>query len=317
MDLRASSLGFYRVWHAALGGRHGLFSRAWRTPSQLARGLDAEAVATWCRGAEALGLLERRGARYRLRAEHAATLGDKQALAYLGHHFEYLAAKSLAFGALDDALRGKRVRVDASAAYPVATRWDHLAFFEAVLPRERALGRRLRAGADVLDLGCGDGAWSAMLKERYPAARVVATDVDRRALAKARRREGVRVRARPAPEAFDLVFLGEVLAAAPDPVAPLAAAFRALRPGGRLVALEGLRPPDDRAPRGWGERLVLAMQLDFSLDGSRYLSADEALAAARQAGFARAKARDLGGSLFAITATKPMAPNARRRVRTR
>jgi len=103
---------------------------------------------------------------------------------------------------------------------------------------------------------------------------------------------------------YDLVFLGEVLAATHAPSEVLLAAHRALRPGGRLIALEGLRPPAGRAPRSWGEKLVVAMALDFSLDGSRFLSEGELRAAAREAGFSRLHVRDLGGSLFAVAARK-------------
>lgn len=305
MDLlRESSLGFYRAWHAALGAKHGLFEalRQPSTPEALAqaRGLDPAAVATWCRGAEALGLLSRRGARYRLRAEHAKTLGDPAHEDYLGHHFRYATTKSLHFGALDDLLAGRPASPDLSDVYALATRWDHVAFFERFLPREKALAARLREGADVLDLGAGQGGWSRMLLARFPRSRVVASDLDLRGLA------GLRA-LRPdelADEAFDLAFLGEVLAAAPEPAKVLATAHRALRPGGRLVALEGLRPPEGKAPRGWGEKLVLAMALDFGLDGSRFLTTEEALAAAREAGFAKPRLKDLGGSLFALSVTK-------------
>lgn len=300
MDLRASSLGFYRAWYAGLGARLGLFTRLRRplAPEALARatGLDAGALAAWCRGAEALELLERRGERYQLRREHLTTLGDPTHVDDLSQHFAYITRKSLHFGALDDLMRGKPTSPDLADVYALATRWDHLAFVERLLPREKALLAGLRRGLDVLDLGAGKGHLTRLLAARFPRSRIAATDFDLAPLADV---PHVATDAVPA-EAFDVVLLGEVLAAAPDPVAPLAAAHRALRPGGRVVALEGLLPPAGKPARRWGERLVVAMSLDFALDGSRFLTRDEGTAAMRTAGFVRVRSRDLGGSLFAL-----------------
>lgn len=304
MDLRDSSLGFYRVWLAATGVRERLFARAWATPAALAasRGLDAAAVARWCRAAEAVGLLERRGERYRLRAEHARRLGDPEDPAYLGAHFAYLAEKSLRFDALPDLLRGKRDARDLSAVYALATSWDHLAFFEMVLPRGPATRALLSRGCDVLDLGAGLGAWTREAKRRFPKARVTMADVEPR-------RGQLHVNDVP-DAAFDLVFLGEVLGAAGDPRVPLATARRALRPGGELHALEGLAPPRGKRPRGWGERLVLAMDFDFGLDGSRFLTVDEARSALATSGFVHRRVRDVGGSLYHLSGRAPKRSNA-------
>lgn len=312
VDLRETSLGFYRAWHIATGARHGFLSAlrdAPQAPRALADalGLDARAVGLWCRGAWALGLLDRdTRQRYRLRREHAATLGKPDSLEYLGHHFEYLARKSLDFGELDALLAGQATRAPDAATYALATRYDHLAFFEAHLPRARALRDALRRGIDVLDLGAGTGAWTREARRRFPSSRYAATDLDVGSL---RGLRGVRVlpTGRVPGEAFDLVYLGEVLAAAGSPTDVLRAAHRALRPGGRLVALEGLLPPEERAPRGWGERLVLAMGLDFALDGSAFLPRERAPALLREAGFVRPVVRDLGGSLFVLSARKPQA----------
>lgn len=312
LDLRDASLGFYQVWIAAVGSRNGLFVEIGgleRTPRAIAArlGLEPRAVERWCRAAQAVGLVERRGTAYRIAPRHAKRLArdDPETLA---RQFEYLAAKSAAFDRLDGMLRGRWERPDHADVYALATGWDHLAFFDLVLPGERATLDLLRRGADVLDLGAGDGAWAREAADRFPKSRFVAAET-RAALP--RLRKGLSRTRIPALDAaklplraFDVVYLGEVLGASGDPAVPLRAAHRALRPGGRLHALEGLLPPADRTPRGWGERLIVAMAFDFGLDGSRFLARDEALDAVRRAGFVRASARDVGGSLFHLRARK-------------
>lgn len=319
MDLREASLGFYRVWHAAWGARHGLFQERAKTPVALARaaGLDARAVAKWCRGAHALGLLEQAGGSYRVAPRHARRLAREGDVDSLARHVQYLAQKSLTFGGMDDLLRGKPTRPDLAEAYALATGWDHLAFFEIALPRDAGSLALFREGADVLDLGAGNGAWAGEAQRRFPRVRVQAAET-RTGLPRLRRAlRGSDIAtmdtSRVPGSSFDVVFLGEVLAASDDPRAPLETAFRALRPGGRLHLMEGLLPPAGRAPRGWGERLVLAMDLDFGMDGSRFLTRADVDDALRRAGFVRRGFRDVGGSLFHVRAAKPKRSREARR----
>lgn len=325
MDLRDASLGFYRVWMVATGARHDLFRplARWRGVSALARerGLHAPSLARWCDAAWALSLLERDGARYRVPPSLVDRLARPGTALDLSGHATYLARKSLGFGDLDRLLRtGRAPARPLARTYEIATRWDHVAFFDLLLPRSRALAGSLRRGIDVLDLGAGAGGWTREAAQRFPASRFVAADVDAREVRRARstlrglRNATARAASALPEEAFDLVFLGEVLASADEPARVLANAREALRPGGRLVALEGLRPPAGKPPRGWGERLVLAMDFDFGLDGSRFLRVDEARGLLARAGFRRASLRDLGGSLFALCATRPRASNGAPRI---
>lgn len=290
------------MWLSAIGAREGLFvdlADIARTPAALARrhALDPAMTERWCRAAHAVGLLGRRGDAYWLLKEHRRALGSPHDAAYLGHHFEYLAAKSLQFDALGDLLRGKAKRQDLSEVYALATSWDHLAFFELVLPRDAATRRLLSRGCDVLDLGAGLGAWTREAKRRFPRSRFTMAEVEPG--------RGQVSLADVAEDAFDIVFLGEVLGASGDALAPLATARRALRPGALMHALEGLAPPPDKPPHGWGERLVLAMDLDFALDGSRFLTREEADDALRASGLVHRRIRDLGGALYHLRAQKP------------
>lgn len=70
--------------------------------------------------------------------------------------------------------------------YDSAVRWttNERAFRKAML---EAMGFDRRP-ADVLDIGCGTGSYAIMLKQQFPAARIVGMDADRQALGIARRK---------------------------------------------------------------------------------------------------------------------------------
>lgn len=100
--------------------------------------------------------------------------------------------------------------------------------------------------SDVLDLGCGTGSLALLAAES--GHRVTAVDLSTRMVARAREKlagTGARVlvgdAARPpvGPAAFDVVLVRHVLWTLPDPAAVLRHWAGLLRPGGRLVLVEG------------------------------------------------------------------------------
>jgi SAM-dependent methyltransferase len=117
-------------------------------------------------------------------------------------------------------------------------RWfgSPFAAVEPYVPRE----------GDVLDLGCGFGVLGAWLALTRPARRVVGLDVDEAKIARGRAWYGhlpnlalshADLAATPLP-ASDAIVIYDVLHHLPDADATLAAAARALRPGGVLVVKE-------------------------------------------------------------------------------
>ncbi|MGO9740447.1 MAG: methyltransferase domain-containing protein [Roseiarcus sp.] len=106
-------------------------------------------------------------------------------------------------------------------------------------------------GARVLEPGCGVGAQTLELARRSPHAHFVAVDVSEASLARARTAtraagldnvEFLRADLFTAPfaaESFDAAFVCFVLEHLADPDAALRALARLLKPGGRLVVIEG------------------------------------------------------------------------------
>jgi len=110
--------------------------------------------------------------------------------------------------------------------------------------RELLLGLLPPAPADVADLGCGTGTLSQLLAEEGYA--VTGLDFSPQMLARARLKapgitfvEGDAADPRLPESAYDVVLCRHVLWALPDPVDALRRWAALLRPGGRLVLVEG------------------------------------------------------------------------------
>lgn len=122
--------------------------------------------------------------------------------------------------------------------------------FRGARPRLAYLAAMIPAGADVLDIGVGDGTFERLAARR--GLRVHVLDPDEKAIERARAELGLGDRARAgvgqalpwADGSFDAVVVSEVLEHLDDATlrATLAEASRVLRPGGRLL---GTVPADE------------------------------------------------------------------------
>ncbi len=113
-----------------------------------------------------------------------------------------------------------------------------LALLEPLLDQAAASRRRLR----ILDVGCGDGAATALLADRAHGHTVVGADWSQMALERARARGMTLVRATldggglpVADRALDVVVFSEVIEHLVDTDAALDELVRVLRPGGSLL----------------------------------------------------------------------------------
>lgn len=113
----------------------------------------------------------------------------------------------------------------------------------------RYLGAIGRRGTEVLEIGCGNGASTALLLQHLEPTRLVGIDPAVGLIERARQtnriRPGVSFEVADAlatgqpNAAFDAVVAHTVFTHLADPEAALAESFRVLRPGGRLAVFDG------------------------------------------------------------------------------
>jgi ubiquinone/menaquinone biosynthesis C-methylase UbiE len=130
-------------------------------------------------------------------------------------------------------------------------------------PSHRVLIRRIRAVAGdrpiaILDVGCGTGVFAARLRAAVPQARVWGVDLVAEMLAKGAERwrehagrilpvQGDSERLPFAAGTFDIVTCSNSLHHYPHQDRAISEMHRVLRPGGRLMVVDGYRD----APWGW------------------------------------------------------------------
>jgi SAM-dependent methyltransferase len=323
------SVGLYGVWVAHVGRRTGLFEAIAKSPAtfeELAAqtSFNPDAVKAWCSAALAFGFLRMKGKKLYLPAKTKEILLDKKSPDYLGGQFSYIALRSLEYGGLEDLIRTGRKRETTSLTFEAiveATDWDHNAFLSAIKNRggkSHKLHTMLVRGCRVLDVGCGTGTFIEKLLQNYPRSSFVGVEPSEvaahKAMEMAAGKPAIEV-LRETGEAmnfeseFDLVYLGESLYAASDKQAIVSNCYRALKKGGVIAIVEGLLPDDDDGNKTSSNdddenRLIMGMQVDFSLQGYRFMTRNEIGTLLKTAGFSKTAFEDFGGSLYLVTAWK-------------
>jgi 2-polyprenyl-3-methyl-5-hydroxy-6-metoxy-1,4-benzoquinol methylase len=196
---------------------------------------------------------------------------------------------------------------------PLGERW---------LPSVPGLDERLRAGAAVADLGCGEGWASIGIALAYPQVQVDGFDVDEASVVAARGHAGDRgvadrVRFHHVDVShpttahdgrYDLVTAFECVHDLGDPVGFLATARRMLAPGGEVLVVDEAAPerftgrddPLERLLYGWSVLICLpdGMSHEGSAGTGTVMRPDVLRGYAEQAGFASVEVLDIEHDLW-------------------
>ena len=333
-DLFAVHLGDRLGWYRSLR-EHGP-----STAAELAErtGTDARYAREWLEQQAVTGLLqvdvppqrssagpeeqaERR--RFLLPAAAAEVLTDETSLSYLAPVARMFAAAAVQLPALVEAYRTgggvswAQLGADARESQADLNRpWFERALAPALAGVPSLHEQLGRTGARLADVGCGAGWSSIALARAYPEARIDGYDVDAPSLELARAnavQAGAddRVRFSEADAAglpggpYDVVFAFECVHDLPRPVEVLAAARRALAPGGCVVVMDEAVAPEFAAPGDELERLMYGYSLLVCLPDGRsdppsaatgtVMRPSTLTAYAREAGFAEVEVLPVEG----------------------
>lgn len=292
-DLVASLAGFYRAWVIQLGIELGLFARLReaganglsRAELAAAASAAADPVSAWCDAAYAADLITDDGRQVRLDPDVATILLDKDRTEYLGGQFSYTVTASLDYDRMAEYVRTGVPVGSRSARYHRAieqlTRQDIAVFFEEALAALPDLVADLVRGIDVIDLHCGGGRWLAAMARRFPIARLTGVEPETDSVTRATQLvehaglgSRIRIEAREVDAAldvgmFDVAYFQHALHEMPDPVAALQAAWRMLRPRGRLLVLGWCLPESLEEYATLHGQLVAGVALDELFHGAR------------------------------------------------
>jgi ubiquinone/menaquinone biosynthesis C-methylase UbiE len=308
------SVGFYGVWLIHIGRQTGLLEKIDGGPMSIndlisAAKMHSPAVKAWCSAAVSYGLVGEKKGRLYLKPGMKAILLDRKNPDYLGGQFSYLALRSLEYGAFEDLFKAGKTREMSLTlgAIEQATDWDHYAFLAAIR-RDKKLHHLLSRGCRLLDVGCGTGSLLAKMHEKYRKTSFVGIDPSSKAVARARRlakRKPMNIMKKAGESMmfeneFDIAYLGESLYAARDKRKVVSNCHRALKKGSTIAIVEGLLP--ESKLQGAGNKLIIGMQLDFALQGYRFMTREEV--AKLLVKFSHVRFKDLGGSVYLVTATK-------------
>jgi len=328
-DLIASLGGFHRSWLIFLGIELGLFARIREggevgiTPQELATATDTHptAVAAWAWASDAHDLTIFEDGRLTIDADTAAVLLDDGRSDFLGGQFVHAVVASMDWDGMVGFFRSGQPVTERPDRYRQAierlTRQDIAVFFEEVLAAIPQLTAELARGGRVVDIHCGGGRWLVAMARRFPELELVGVEFEPDSVARARatiEAEGLSGRiqireARPTDPGhsgeYDLAYFQYALHQLADAPKVLAAAWAALRPGGRIVVLDWPLPsgPDEFRTRH-GE-IIAGVQLDELFQGTALATRDQFFAWFAEAGLPEPSSIALPSGASVFLAERP------------
>ena len=328
-DLIASLGGFHRSWLIYLGIELGLFARVREagrqgiTPAELATltGTHPDAVAAWSWATDAHDLTRFDDGRLSIDDDVAQILLDDDRADFLGGQFVHAVTASMDWGGMEDffrtgapiAVRPDRYRL----AIERLTRQDIAVFFQEVLAALPQLVADLSRGGRVVDIHCGGGRWLVAMARRFPAIELVGVEFEEDSVARARaavEAEGLADRieirhGKPTDPGhvgeYDLAYFQYALHQLHDAPKVLAAAWDALRPGGRIIVLDWPLPSDPDEFRTRHGEIIAGVQLDELYQGTALATREQFLAWFAEAALPEPSRIDLpsGASAFVVERT--------------
>jgi SAM-dependent methyltransferase len=221
-----------------------------------AAGLHERYVREWLAGLTVGGIVEHdpETGTYLLPPEHAACLTRAAGPDNLASFAQYTAL----FGELEGQIV-ECFRTGGGVPYSAMPRFQALqaeesaqihdaGLIEVTLPLVDGLVDRLRAGIDVIDVGCGHGHAANLVADAFPASRVTGIDISTEGIAAAQaeaerlRLTNARFEVRDAlslePGAYDLVTAFDVIHDLPRPADTVSAIYDALRDDGVFLMVD-------------------------------------------------------------------------------
>jgi SAM-dependent methyltransferase len=317
----------------SIGHQTGLFSTLAATgpatSAEVAKAgqLNERYVREWLNGMTTARLVwyDPESRRYTLPREHAAWLVDGAGPDNLARVMTFLAMMAEVEQGIVRCFReGGGLSYDAYSRFHAVMAEDSAAVVDATLlqqtvPLVDGLDARLRAGADLADIGCGSGHAINVLARAYPASRFTGFDFSEEAIAAGRAEaeawgltnatfELCDVATLDRADAFDVITAFDAIHDQAHPTRVLAAITRALRPSGTflMVDIRAASAVEDNLDLPWAPFLYTVstmhcMTVSLGLDGDGLGTMWGEQVATRmlyEAGFTNVAIHTVDGDLF-------------------
>lgn len=261
-----------------LGDRLGLFRALAKGPARSdelakATGLQERYIREWASGLSAAGYLsyDPDGRLFSLSSEHAAVLADERSPAFMGAAHAVVRELFRVLDPLEEAFRrggGIPLASYGEEFWGAVRRLTGVSFqhllVQSWIPAIAGLESRLRDGARLADVGCGEGVALIQLAKAFPRSSFDGFDIHGPSIehaSQAARAAGVDDRVsferldatEGLPDTFDAITMFDVAHDCVDPLRLLRAIRSALKPDGVSVILEircGDRLEENQGPSG-------------------------------------------------------------------